>query len=84
MEVTGGPARTICPAQVDGVPTWGRDGTILFTQFLDGIYRVSDDGGTPSRVTQVDKGRRELNHYWPEFLPDGRQFLYMATAVEES
>jgi Tol biopolymer transport system component len=84
VELTGGPARTICPAQTDGGATWGRDGTILFTQFLDGIYRVSADGGMPTRVTQVDKAKRELNHYWPEFLPDGRHFLYMATALEPS
>ena len=84
VALAGGPARTICAAQVDGVPTWGPDGTILFTKFLDGIFRVSADGGEPTRVTHVDKGRRELNHYWPEFLPDGRHFLYMATALEES
>jgi serine/threonine protein kinase len=84
VELTGGPARTICSAQVDGVPTWGRDGTILFTQFLDGIYKVSAVDGTPIRVTRVDQSRRELNHYWPTFLPDGRHFLYMATALEES
>jgi len=81
VEVTGGPARTISAARADGVPTWGSDGTILFTQFLDGIYRVSADGGTPTRVTQIDKSKRELNHYWPQFLP-GRNFLYMATALE--
>ena len=84
IALAGGPARTICAAQVDSVPTWGRDGTILFTKFLDGIFRVPADGGAPTRVTQVDKGRRELNHYWPEFLPDGQHFLYMATALEES
>jgi Tol biopolymer transport system component len=84
IAIAGGPARTICVAQVDGVPSWGRDGTILFTKFLDGIFRVSAEGGEPTRVTQVDKGRRELNHYWPEFLPDGRHFLYMATGLEES
>ena len=84
VALAGGPARTICAAQVDSVPTWGRDGTILFTKFLDGIFRVPAEGGAPSRVTQVDKGRRELNHYWPEFLPDGRHFLYMATTLEES
>ena len=84
VALAGGPARTICEAQVDSVPTWGRDGTILFTKFLDGIFRVSADGGAPSRVTQVDKGRRELNHYWPEFLPDEQHFLYLATALEES
>ena len=63
-------------------PTWGRDGTILFTQFVEGIYRVSGEGGTPARVTTVDKTRRELNHYWPEFLPDGRHFMYLATALD--
>ncbi len=31
---------------------WGRDGTILFTQFRDGLFRVPADGGTPVRVTQ--------------------------------
>jgi Tol biopolymer transport system component len=84
VALTGGPARIICAAQVDGVPAWGPDGTILFTKFLDGIFRVSADGGEPARVTHVDRGRRELNHYWPEFLPGGRHFLYMATALEES
>jgi len=82
VDVSGGPARTICAAQMDGVPTWGRDGTILFTQFLDGIYRVSGEGGTPTRVTTVDKARRELNHYWPSFLPDGRHFMYLTTALD--
>ena len=81
VEVTGGPARIICKALADSVPTWGADGTILFNQFLDGIFRVSADGGTPTRVTQVDKSKRELNHYWPQFLPGGN-FLYMATALE--
>jgi Tol biopolymer transport system component len=81
VEITGGPARLICTARVDSVPTWGPDGTILFTQFLDGVYRVSADGGTPTRLTQIDKNQRELNHYWPQFLPGGN-FLYMATALE--
>jgi Tol biopolymer transport system component len=82
VDVAGGPARTICAAEMESVPVWGADGTILFTQLGDGIYRVSADGGTPTRVTRVDKGRRELNHLWPQFLPDGRHFLYMATAVD--
>jgi len=81
VEVTGGPARIICAARADSVPAWGADGTILFTQFLDGIYRVSADGGTPTRLTQIDRSKRELNHYWPQFLPGGN-FLYMATALE--
>jgi serine/threonine protein kinase len=82
VDMAGGPARVICAAQADGVATWGPDGTILFTQFLDGIYRVSADGGTPVQVTRLDKSRRELNHYWPQLLPDGRRFIYMATSLD--
>jgi Tol biopolymer transport system component len=82
IEISGGPARTVCAARVEGAPTWGRDGTILFTQFLDGIFRVPGEGGTPVRVTTVDKAGRELNHYWPNFLPDGRRFTYLATALD--
>ena len=68
--------------QLQGAATWGRDGTILFTQLGQGIFRVSADGGTPVRVTKLDTSRRELNHFWPEFLPDGRHFLYMATSLD--
>jgi Tol biopolymer transport system component len=32
VDVTGGPAITICAAEMEGAPVWGRDGTILFTQ----------------------------------------------------
>ena len=80
VDVTGGPARTICAAEMEGAPVWGRDGTILFTQRGQGVYRVPADGGMPVQVTTVDKSRREMNHLWPQFLPDGRRFLYMATS----
>ena len=79
VDVSGGPARTICAARMEGAPAWGRDGTILFTQFLDGIYRV---GWADARACD-DRGqaRRELNHYWPSFLPDGRHFV-LVTALD--
>jgi serine/threonine protein kinase len=82
VDASGGPARTICAATSDGNSTWGRDGTILFTQSGGSIYRVSSDGGTPVPVTHLDKTQRELDHRWPSFLPDGRRFLYMATALD--
>lgn len=41
---------------------------------------MSAEGGTPVRVTSLDKTRREINHYWPSFLPDGKHFMYLATA----
>ena len=80
VAVAGGPTRTIAAAQVETPPDWGADGTILLLVFLDGIFRVSADGGKPTRVTSLDKSRQELNHFWPSFLPDGKHFLYLATA----
>lgn len=80
IDVVGGPARTICAAAAEGVADWGRDNTILLSVFRSGIFRVSGDGGIPTRVTSLDKERREINHYWPSFLPDGKHFIYLATA----
>jgi Tol biopolymer transport system component len=80
IDVSGGPPQTICASSAEGVAEWGSDGTILFSVFRSGIFRVSADGGTPTRVTSLDKARREINHYWPSFLPDGKHFVYLATA----
>jgi Tol biopolymer transport system component len=81
IDMRGGPARTICAAQMEGAPVWGPDGTILFTQAREGIFRVAAEGGAPTRVTHVDRAQRQLSHLWPEFLPDGRHFLYMVMLV---
>jgi Tol biopolymer transport system component len=84
IALAGGQPRTICRAQIEGLPEWGRDGTILYSVFREGIYRVSAEGASPARVTTVDKSQRELNHFWPSFLPDGRHFLYVATANDSA
>jgi eukaryotic-like serine/threonine-protein kinase len=81
IEATGGPPRAICASINSGLPVWTGDGTILFTEFRKGIYRVPGEGGTPVAATRVDPSLRELNHYWPSMLPNGRQFLYTATAL---
>ena len=82
VALTGGPARPICAAQMEGAPVWGRDGTILFSELRQGIYRVPSAGGTPSPVTQIDRAKGERSHLFPQFMPDGRHFLYMATAAD--
>jgi Tol biopolymer transport system component len=84
IEASGGPPRVICAAVMGGLPVWMRDNTILFTEFRKGIYRVSADGGQPAPVTVIDTAQRELNHFWPSPLPDGRHFLYMVTRLESN
>ena len=80
IEVSGGPAQKICDASGGADGSWSPEGVILF----DGtgaqpIYRVSAAGGTPVVAVNVDASRKETVVAWPEFLPDGRHFLYMAT-----
>ena len=83
VELTGGPTRVICAGSVSGLSSWLPDGTILFSEFRKGLYRVSADGGAPTQITRVDPKRGELNHYWPSVLPNGQQFLYTATWLGE-
>jgi Tol biopolymer transport system component len=84
VEISGGPARTIHETRNAGVPMWLDDGTILFSEFRQGLFRVSAEGGKPTQVTRIDPAMREVNHFWPSALPDGRHFLYMTTRLDES
>src|SRR5260370_16665715 len=42
--------------------------------------RVAGGGGTPKPVTSLDAARGEIAHGFPEFLPGGRHFLYLAAS----
>ena len=81
VAATGGPAQTICEVLDSRGGAWGPDGTILFT---DGparpIFRVPSSGGMPAQLTTLAGGDRGEGHRSPEFLPDGRHFLFHATA----
>ena len=51
-----------------------------------GLYRVSADGGIPEAATTLDASIGETVHGSPQWLPDGRSFIYraLATAPERS
>lgn len=55
--------------------SWGAGDFILFADSGRGIYAVPAQGGQPAQVTTIDPGS-EVSHAWPQFLPDGRRFLY--------
>jgi len=83
-EIAGGPVQTICEAPTGRGGTWNKDGVIVFTpsgQLIDGLYEVSASGGTPKRITLPDQAKGENSHRWPQFLPDGKHFLYLAANV---
>lgn len=55
--------------------SWNREGVVLFTPGT-AVYHVSASGGDAEPATKLDSLRREGAHALPEFLPDGRHFIY--------
>jgi Tol biopolymer transport system component len=78
IDVSGGPAQTLCDSPNAFGGTWNADGVILISLDIKGINRVSASGGTPTPVLRLDEARKELAQAWPFFLPDGRHFLYQS------
>jgi eukaryotic-like serine/threonine-protein kinase len=59
---------------------WGPDGTILLSLAVYGpLFRVPADGGVPEEATQVPSDLAGEAHRFPQFLADGRRFLYVAS-----
>jgi Tol biopolymer transport system component len=80
IDVSGGPAQKICDAPTGSDGSWSSEGVILFDGTgTDPIYRVSASGGTPTVAVKASAERKEAQVGWPDFLPDGKHFLYMAT-----
>lgn len=85
IDASGGPAQAICDAPQGRGGAWGADGTILFTPTTTSpIHRVPVTGGTPVEVTVLDSTRNESSHRFPEFLPDGEQYLFLVEAIGET
>jgi Tol biopolymer transport system component len=78
----GGPVVTLATAINPRGGTWNATGTILFTpNYASPVFRVPAEGGVATAVTRLDKAAGEATHRYPEFLPDGRHFLYLARSA---
>ncbi len=82
ISVSGGPPQTLCAAPNNQGGTWNRDGVILFGGG-DILYRVSAAGGSATPATSQDPADQESSHRWPNFLPDGHHFLYLARSSQQ-
>ena len=82
IDASGGPPLAIADVAASWGGAWSRDGTILFAPNASTavIYRVPASGGTPQPVTKLDASRGEDSHVWPQFLPDGKHFLFYANS----
>ena len=75
IDAAGGPALTICEAPSGRGGSWNADNVIVFAPTISSpIFRVSAAGGQPGQVTVTSKSSRQR---WPQFLPDGKHFLFV-------
>src|SRR5262245_32298697 len=81
INVAGGAPQVLADAPNGRGGTWSSDGIILFTPtnaIADPntvVMQIAATGGTPMPVTHLVAGQG--GHRWPQFLPDGRQFLFL-------
>ena len=84
IAIAGGPAVTLADSNtspVTPIGTWNQDGVILFGSNA-GLRRVSASGGESALVTKSDPARKESGHGFPQFLPDGKHFIYFVQSTD--
>ena len=75
--------RTIAPVFAAAGGTWGPDDTILFAEWTHGLVAVPASGdGAVRTVSVLDRDAGDIAYAWPQFFPDGRQFLYQIVSLD--
>jgi serine/threonine protein kinase len=78
LAIGAGPPVTLCDVSVAKGGTWNQYGEILFSPTtIGGLRRISDGGGEPTQVRELDTSQGETAYRFPQFLPDGRHYLYL-------
>ncbi len=78
MSLSGGPAQTLCPLVNQVGATWSQEDVIVFSD-SGRLFRVSGRGGDPRSLGPLAAG--ETARVWPQFLPDGRHYLYLSRSA---
>ena len=78
IEVSGGPSQILAPAPNGRGGAFSPDGSeILFCPSASApLYRVSTSGGKVTQITHFAESGSDASHRLPQFLPDGRRFLF--------
>jgi Tol biopolymer transport system component len=75
VAVATGAVDTLAEAPIGRGGAWNVDGVILFSpEANSGLLGISPGSGKPSPVTSLQSD--SMGHQWPQFLSDGRHFLY--------
>ena len=88
LGLADGTVQRICamPSPGNGGADWNEAGTLLFSAGggAGRIYSVAATGGDAKPLLTLDKARGEANHHAPQFLPDGRHFLFLVGGGEQA
>jgi Tol biopolymer transport system component len=83
IDIDSGSVQSLASASGSVGGTWSRNDTILFNPTGSGpIFRVSATGDELSAVTRLQG--TENAHRYPQFLPDGRHFVFFATGPQQT
>jgi eukaryotic-like serine/threonine-protein kinase len=84
VNLGGGPPQLICKECLKGGSgvgygaTWGPTDVIVYSD-AGRLFRVSARGGEPEPLGALVPG--ETGRFWPQFLPDGRHYIYLSLAA---
>jgi serine/threonine protein kinase/Tol biopolymer transport system component len=83
IDLHGGSPEVLADARHPYGGSWSKNGTVLFAAELPPAFYVVDERGGPTRILPHphDGGWDVL---WPQFLPDGRRFLFSAIDLQRS
>jgi len=77
VSLAGIRSETLAPVTEERGGTWSPEGVILFARGpRGGLFTVTATGGTPEPLLTPDAARGEFGFQWPQFLPDGRRFVF--------
>jgi serine/threonine protein kinase/Tol biopolymer transport system component len=79
VAIAGGPVTILTDAANPRGGSWNQDNIIIYEpDYRDTLWQIRATGGTPTPLTKFDGGKH-TTHRWPQFLPDGKHFLFFAT-----
>ena len=82
ISAAGGDVLPICDVRGGPGAVWDSRSRIIFARtWLGGLLSVPAEGGTPTPLTTPDRAKKEIGHWWPSMLPDGRVLFTVVAAT---
>jgi Tol biopolymer transport system component len=78
VSISGGSPTDICDVNIVLGASWNSDNTIVYSDLLGGIKRISSDGGAPKVLIKADVADLHKDGFpaAPQMLPDGETLLF--------